>query len=73
MRGHDYPDPIDTPDDDQPTGKRVKCWHCNGFGRTSYGHPDPDRPIGTRCKACGGAGYTYAPETEDTEEAEDEV
>lgn len=70
MRGHDYPDPIDTPDDDEPAGERVQCSHCNGYGRTSYGYPDDDRPIGARCEACGGTGYTY--ETTEDDEAENE-
>lgn len=64
MRGHDYPDPIDTPDDDQPTGKRVKCWACSGF--KSHWDEEHGRH---RCETCKGTGYTY--ETTETEEAED--
>lgn len=67
MCGHDYPDPIDTPpDDDEPDTPRARCWNCGGEGRTG----DGEDPCRYRCEACGGTGYTY--ETTETEEDENE-
>jgi DnaJ-class molecular chaperone len=72
MRSCDYPDPPDSPDDDEPAGKRVKCWQCNGNGLDPIGdyYDEDSRWTKWRCGACNGAGYTHEPETE--EETTDE-
>lgn len=65
MRTYEIPDLPGTPPDDEPSGVRVECWNCGGWGREYHdGYT-------TRCEACGGTGYTYET-TEETEEAENE-
>ena len=60
MCGYDYPDPPESPDDDQPDGERVRCWACSGFKF----HWDEEHGR-HRCKTCGGTGYTCTAETEE--------
>lgn len=67
MRTYEIPDHPDSPPDDEPEGKRVKCWNCGGDGV----YPVSLTTL-RKCPACGGTGYTCETTEDETEEAENE-